>query len=35
LTWPEALQRMAKARERGLGAAGEFELNLGRHVGDL
>jgi enoyl-CoA hydratase/carnithine racemase len=35
LGWPEALQRMAKSRERGLGTPGEFELNLGRHVGDL
>jgi enoyl-CoA hydratase/carnithine racemase len=30
---PVALERLAKARERGLGAAGEFELNLGHHVG--
>jgi hypothetical protein len=35
LRWPEALQRMAKSRERGLGVAGEFELNVGRHVADL
>ena len=35
LRWPEALQRMAKSRERGLGIAGEFELNIGRHVVDL
>jgi enoyl-CoA hydratase/carnithine racemase len=35
LRWPEALQRMAKSRERGLGVAGEFELNIGRHVADL
>jgi len=35
LTWPEALQRMARARKRGLGVAGDFELSLGRHVGDL
>ena len=35
LRWPEALQRMAKSRERGLGVPGEFELHLGRHVGDL
>ena len=30
---PTALERLAKARELGLGAAGEFELNLGHHVG--
>ena len=30
---PEALERLAKARELGLGAAGEFELNLGHSVG--
>ena len=30
---PVALERLAKARERGLGAAGEFELNLGHHAG--
>jgi enoyl-CoA hydratase/carnithine racemase len=32
---PVALERLTKARELGLGAAGEFELNLGRHAGDL
>jgi len=35
LGWPGALERMAKLRDRGLGTAGELELNLGRHVGDL
>jgi enoyl-CoA hydratase/carnithine racemase len=30
---PVALERLAKARELGLGAAGEFELNLGGDVG--
>ncbi len=35
LGWPAALQRMDKSRARGLGDVGEFELNLGRHVGDL
>jgi len=32
---PVALERLAKARELGLGAAGEFELNLGHHAGGL
>jgi hypothetical protein len=35
LKWPAALQRMGKAGERGLGTAGEFELDLGRQVGEL
>ena len=35
LRWPAALKRMGKARERGLGAASEFELDLGRQVADL
>jgi len=35
LTWPGALKRMGKARERGLGTAGEFELDLGRQVKNL
>jgi hypothetical protein len=26
---------MAKSRQRGLGTAGEFELDLGRQVADL
>jgi len=30
-----ALQKMTKSRERGLGTAGEFELDLGRQIGDL
>ena len=30
-----ALQKMTKSRERGLGTAGEFELNLGREIADL
>ena len=33
--WPGTLDRMRKLRERGIGTAGEFELNLGRHVGSL
>jgi hypothetical protein len=32
---PAALERMTKSRERGLGTAGDFELNLGQNVGDL
>jgi enoyl-CoA hydratase/carnithine racemase len=35
LQWPDALARMSKARELGLGAAGEYELNLGRHAADV
>jgi enoyl-CoA hydratase/carnithine racemase len=35
LTWPGALKRMGKARERGLGTASEFELDLGRQVANL
>ena len=35
LRWPAALERMGKARERGLGAASAFELDLGRQVADL
>jgi enoyl-CoA hydratase/carnithine racemase len=35
LTWRGALKRMGKARERGLGTAGEFELDLGRQVKNL
>jgi enoyl-CoA hydratase/carnithine racemase len=30
---PAALERLAKAREHGLGTAGEYELNLGHHAG--
>ncbi len=30
-----ALEKMAKSRERGLGTAGEFELDLGRQIADL
>jgi enoyl-CoA hydratase/carnithine racemase len=33
--WPGAIARMPKLRERGIGKAGEFELNLGRHIADL
>jgi len=32
---PVALQKMTKSRERGLGTAGEFELDLGRQIADL
>jgi enoyl-CoA hydratase/carnithine racemase len=33
--WPGAIERMPKLRERGIGTPGEFELNLGRHIGSL
>ncbi|HEX3462707.1 MAG TPA: enoyl-CoA hydratase/isomerase family protein [Candidatus Elarobacter sp.] len=33
--WPGALERLPKLRERGIGTAGEFELNLGRHIPEL
>jgi enoyl-CoA hydratase/carnithine racemase len=33
--WPGAVARLPKLIERGIGKAGEFELNLGRHVGEL
>jgi enoyl-CoA hydratase/carnithine racemase len=33
--WPGAIERMSKLRERGIGVAGEFELNLGREIGAL
>ncbi len=33
--WPGATERMPKLRERGIGTPGEFELNLGRHIGNL
>ncbi|MDE5442170.1 enoyl-CoA hydratase/isomerase family protein [Bradyrhizobium sp. CSA207] len=33
--WPGAAERMPKLRARGIGTAGEFELNLGREVGNL
>jgi enoyl-CoA hydratase/carnithine racemase len=33
--WPGAMARMPKLIERGIGKAGEFELNLGRFLGDL
>jgi len=32
LRWPDAVARNAKARELGLGAAGDYELNLGLHA---
>ena len=35
LRWPNAGELMSKARDRGLGTAGEFELNLGRAVAEL
>ena len=35
LRWPNALELMSKARDRGLGNAGEFELDIGRAVTDL
>jgi enoyl-CoA hydratase/carnithine racemase len=33
--WPGAIERMPKLRERGIGRAGDFELNLGHHIGNL
>lgn len=33
--WPGAIERMPKLRARGIGTAGEFELNLGREIADL
>jgi enoyl-CoA hydratase/carnithine racemase len=33
--WPGAVERFPKLRARGIGTAGEFELNLGRQIGDL
>jgi enoyl-CoA hydratase/carnithine racemase len=33
--WPGARERAPKLRERGIGAAGEFELNLGHDIGHL
>lgn len=34
-SWEGAKQRLPKLRERGIGQVGDFELNLGRHVGNL
>lgn len=33
--WPGAVERLPKLLQRGIGKAGEFELNLGRFLGDL
>jgi enoyl-CoA hydratase/carnithine racemase len=33
--WEGAKERAPKLRERGIGQAGDFELDLGRHVGSL
>lgn len=33
--WPAAIERFPKLRERGIGTAGEFELNLGHHIAKL
>jgi hypothetical protein len=33
--WEGAKERMPKLRERGVGQAGDFELDLGRHIGNL
>ena len=33
--WPGAVERAPKLRERGIGTAGDFELNLGYHIGKL
>ncbi|ANB75874.1 hypothetical protein AYM40_26590 [Paraburkholderia phytofirmans OLGA172] len=35
LQWPSAIARMIKSRERGLNTASDFELNVGRSVGEL
>ena len=35
LRWPNGAELMSKARDRGLGTAGEFEPNLGRAVAEL
>lgn len=32
---PTALEKMSRSRERGLGIAGDFERDLGRHIADL
>ena len=32
---PATLEKMTKSRQRGLGTAGEFELDLGRQIADL
>jgi len=32
---PGAIERMPKLRAQGIGTAGEFELNLGHHIGNL
>lgn len=34
-SWPGAAERRPKMVERGLGKAGDFELNLGKHIGNL
>jgi enoyl-CoA hydratase/carnithine racemase len=34
-TWEGAKERLPKLRERGIGQAGDFELNLGRRLGSL
>jgi enoyl-CoA hydratase/carnithine racemase len=33
--WPGAIERMHKLRARGIGEAGDFELNFGHHIGNL
>jgi enoyl-CoA hydratase/carnithine racemase len=33
--WPGAVARVPKLRARGIGTLGDFELNLGRRLGDL
>jgi hypothetical protein len=33
--WPGAKARIPKLIERGIGKAGEFELNLGHEIGNL
>jgi hypothetical protein len=33
--WESAKERLPKLRERGIGQPGDFELNLGHHLGSL
>jgi len=35
LRWPQAAPLLGRARELGLGIAGDFELQMGRRVADL
>jgi hypothetical protein len=33
--WEGAKERLPKLRKRGIGQSGDFELNLGHHLGSL